>query len=44
MGGGVLVVFMLCGGGFYVDSGGFFVGAGRFSVGAGVWVGVDFLI
>ena len=44
MGGGVLVVFMLCGGGFCVDSGGFFVGAGRFSVGAGVWVGVDFLI
>ena len=37
MGGGVLVVFMLCGGGFCVDSGGFFVGAG-------VWVGVDFLI
>ena len=44
MGGGVLVVFMLCGGGFCVDSGGFFVGAGGFSVGAGVWVGVDFLI
>ena len=44
MGGGVLVVFMWCGGGFYVDNGGFFVGAGRFSVGAGVWGGVDFLI
>ena len=37
MGGGGLVVFVLCGGGFYVDS-------GRFSVGADVWVGVDFLL
>ena len=37
MGGGGLVVFVLCGDGFYVDS-------GRFSVGADVWVGVDFLI
>ena len=36
MGGGVLVVFVLCGGGFSVDSGGF-------SVGGGVWVVVDFL-
>ena len=36
MGGGVLVVSVLCGGGFCVDSGGF-------SVGAGVWVVVDFL-
>ena len=26
MGGGVLVVFVLCGGGFCVDSGGFFLG------------------
>ena len=30
MGGGVLVVFVLCGGGFCVDSGGFFVGVGGF--------------
>ena len=30
MGGGVLVVFLLCGGGFCVDSGGFFVGDGGF--------------
>ena len=30
MGGGVLVVFVLCGGGFSVNSGGFFVGAGGF--------------
>ena len=37
MGGGVLVVFVLCGGGFCVDSGGF-------SVGGDVWVVVDFLI
>ena len=28
MGGGVLVVFVLCGGGFCVDSGGFSVGGG----------------
>ena len=28
MGGGVLVVFVLCGGGFSVDSGGFSVGDG----------------
>ena len=28
MGGGVLVVSVLCGGGFCVDSNGFFVGAG----------------
>ena len=45
MGGGVLVVFVLCGGGFCVDSGGFFVGGGGFSMGVGVWVVVvDFLI
>ena len=37
MGGGVLGVFVLCGGGFCVDSSGF-------SVGASVWVLVDFLI
>ena len=37
MGGGVLVVFVLCGGGFCVDNDGF-------SVGASVWVLVDFLI
>ena len=37
MGGGVSVVFVLCGGGFCVDSGGF-------AMGAGVWVLVDFLI
>ena len=37
MGGGVLVVFVLCGGGFFVDGGGF-------SVGADVWVVVDFVI
>ena len=30
MGGGVLVVFVLCGGGFCVDSGGFSVGGGGF--------------
>ena len=30
MGGGVLVVFLLCGGGFCVDSGGFSVGDGGF--------------
>ena len=42
MGGGVLVVFVLCGGGFCVESGGFSMGAGGFSVGAGVWVVVDF--
>ena len=36
VGGGDLVVFVLCGGGFCVDSGGFFVGAG-------VWVLVNFL-
>ena len=44
MGGGVLVVFLLCGGGFCVDSGGFFVGAGGFFTGADVWVVVDFVI
>ena len=37
MGGGVLVVFVLCGGRFCVDSGGF-------SMGSSVWVLVDFLI
>ena len=37
MGGGDLVVFVLCDGGFCVDSGGF-------SVGVGVWMVVDFLI
>ena len=31
MGGGVLVVFVLRGGGFCVDSGGFSVGGGGFS-------------
>ena len=36
MGGGVLVVFVLCGGGFCVDS-------GRLSAGAGVWIVVNFL-
>ena len=36
MGGGVLVVSVLCVGGFCVDSDGFFVGAN-------VWVVVDFL-
>ena len=36
MGGGVLVVSVLCVGGFCVDSDGFFVGAG-------VWMVVDFL-
>ena len=30
MGGGVLVVFLLCGGGFCVDSGGFSVGDSGF--------------
>ena len=44
MGGGVLVVSVLCGGGFCVDSGGFSVGGGGFSVGANVWVVVDFVI
>ena len=44
MGGGVLVVSVLCGGGFCVDSGGFSVGGGGFSVGADVWVVVDFVI
>ena len=37
MDGGVLVVFVLCGGGFCVDSGGFFVGGGRFSDIKFVW-------
>ena len=37
MGGGVLVVFVLCGGGFSVNSGGFFVGAGGFSDIKFVW-------
>ena len=37
MGGGVLVVFVLCDGGYCVDSGGFFVSVG-------VWMVVDFLI
>ena len=44
MGGGILVVSMLCGGGFCVDNGGFYVGAGGFSVGSDVWVVVDFVI
>ena len=44
MGGGVLVVSVLCGGGFCVDSGGFSVGGGGFSMGANVWVVVDFVI
>ena len=44
MGGGILVVSVLCGGGFCVDSDGFSVGAGGFSMGADVWVLVDFLI
>ena len=37
MGGGVLVVFILCGGGFCVDSGGFSVGGGGFSDIKFVW-------
>ena len=37
MGGGVLVVSVLCGGGFCVD-------IGKLSMGAGVWIVVDFLI
>ena len=37
MGGGVLVVSVLCGGGFCVDSGGFYVDGC-------VWVVVDFVI
>ena len=37
MGGGVLVVSVLCGSGFCVDS-------GRLFVGAGVWIVADFLI
>ena len=37
MGSGVLVVFVLCGGGFCVDSGGFSVGAGGFSEIKFVW-------
>ena len=36
MDGGVLVVSVLCGGGFCVDS-------GRLSAGAGVWIVVNFL-
>ena len=43
MSGGVLVVFMLCGGGFCVDSGGFFVGAGGFSVGGGGFSNIKFV-
>ena len=37
VGGGVLVVSVLCGGGFFVDNSGFYVGAD-------VWVVVDFVI
>ena len=37
MGGGILVVFVLCGGGFSVDNGGFSVGAGGFSDIKFVW-------
>ena len=37
MGGGVLVVFVLCGDGYCVDNGGFFMGVS-------VWVVMDFLI
>ena len=37
MGGGVLVVFVLRGGGFCVDSGGFSVGGGGFSDIKFVW-------
>ena len=44
MGGGVLVVSVLCGGGFCGGSGGFSVGGGGFSVGVDVWVMVDFVI
>ena len=42
MGGGVLVVFVLCGGGFCVDSGGFSVGGSGFFVSdGGFFVGGD---
>ena len=44
MGGVVLVVSVLCGGGFCVGSGGFSVSGGGFSVGVDVWVVVDFVI
>ena len=37
MGGGILVVFVLRGGGFCVDSGGFSVGGGGFSDIKFVW-------
>ena len=37
MGGGILVVFVLRGGGFYVDSGEFSVGGGGFSDIKFVW-------
>ena len=37
MGGGILVVFVLCGDGFCVDSGGFSVGGGGFSDIKFVW-------
>ena len=44
MGGGDLVVFVLCGGGFCMDIGGFSVGAGEFSMGVDALVVVDFVI
>ena len=45
MGGGVLVVFVLCGGGFSVDSGGFSVGdgGGGFFVGGGGFSNIKFV-
>ena len=45
MGGGVLVVFVLCGGGFSVDSGGFSVGdgGGGFFVGGGGFSDLKFV-
>ena len=44
MGGGVLVVFVLCGSGFCVDNGRFFVGASVWVVVDFLWVVVDFVI
>ena len=41
MGGGVLVISVLCGGGFCVDSGGFSVGG--FSVGGGGFFYIKFV-
>ena len=44
LGGSNLVVFVLCGGGFCMDSGGFSVGAGESSMGVDALVVVDFVI